>query len=713
MNKTENFEFIKARPVWACGKRLEMNVTVSAVARLDTEIKSACLRLAASSSYIVLVNGELIAHGPARCAHGCYRVDELELDKYLCDGVNYVAVRAVGYNINSFSYLNAPAFLCAEIISGGNALAYTADESKGFKYYQTNERVRRVQKYSFQRTFVETYNLKNGAFAYEYSDTDLPCCEVESATAGRFLTRAIPYGDYERLLPHVIGRGNVSYSKKDTYFNDRCIKNIGESLLGFKEDELEDASYIDLGDMDFTKIAAYSASADEIDIPAETYVALEFERDYAGIFTFELETDGGVLYFTFDEILSDNEREIDEFRMECSNIIKWTCDKGKYHITCAEPYTLKYLRIIAKGGSMKLRDLCMRKVAFPSSKIIKKLATDDEKIKLLFDAAVETFAANTVDIYMDCPSRERAGWLCDSFFTSRVEHVLTGKSEVERAFLENFILTDDFEKLPHGMLPMCYPADHYDAAFIPNWAMWYVIELGEYLARSGDREFVDRAKDKVYGLLNYFKRFENEYGLLEKLESWVFVEWSKANELVQDVNFPSNMLYSKFKSVISELYGDRTLADEATALRTTIAQMAMTDSGFFCDNAIRKDGKLELSGERTEACQYYAFFFDIANENTHGWLLNTLLDDFGFERRKNNKYPEIYFANAFIGNYMRLDIMERLGKHDMLIKNIIDYFTYMAETTGTLWENETSTASCNHGFASLVAYWFDKVGVCK
>ena len=32
------------------------------------------------------------------------------------------------------------------------------------------------------------------------------------------------------------------------------------------------------------------------------------------------------------------------------------------------------------------------------------------------------------------------------------------------------------------MLPMCYPADHYDGNFIPNWAMWFVLELEEYIS---------------------------------------------------------------------------------------------------------------------------------------------------------------------------------------------------------------------------------------
>ena len=79
---------------------------------------------------------------------------------------------------------------------------------------------------------------------------------------------------------------------------------------------------------------------------------------------------------------------------------------------------------------------------------------------------------------MDCPSRERAGWLCDSFFTSRTEYALTGRSTVEHAFLDNFLMPERFEFLPDGMLPMCYPADHNDRTFIPNWAIKKMREIG-------------------------------------------------------------------------------------------------------------------------------------------------------------------------------------------------------------------------------------------
>ena len=52
---------------------------------------------------------------------------------------------------------------------------------------------------------------------------------------------------------------------------------------------------------------------------------------------------------------------------------------------------------------------------------------------------------------------------------------------------------------------MCYPADHRDEQFIPNWAMWYVLELSEYFDRTGDREFIEEAKERVFALVEFFE----------------------------------------------------------------------------------------------------------------------------------------------------------------------------------------------------------------
>ena len=144
---------------------------------------------------------------------------------------------------------------------------------------------------------------------------------------------------------------------------------------------------------------------------------------------------------------------------------------------------------------------------------------------------------------------------CVTAFSRRASpQISRGDTTVEKNFFENYQRPEKFAFLPDGMLPMCYPADHYDGIFIPNWAMWFVLQLAEYADRSGDRELVESLRPRVLKLLEYFRQFENQDGLLEKLPSWVFVEWSQANKFVQDVNYPSNMLYAGMLDAADRLY---------------------------------------------------------------------------------------------------------------------------------------------------------------
>lgn len=118
--------------------------------------------------------------------------------------------------------------------------------------------------------------------------------------------------------------------------------------------------------------------------------------------------------------------------------------------------------------------------------------------------------------------------------------------------------------------------------------------------------------------------------------------------------------------------------------------------------AVRKNGKLKLTQNTTEVCQYYAFYFKIANPQTHERLWKTLVSDFGPKRKQCNPYPDVYFANAFIGNYLRFELLSRYGFTQQILDESTDYLFYMAERTGTLWENDGVSASCNHGFASHI-----------
>jgi len=240
--------------------------------------------------------------------------------------------------------------------------------------------------------------------------------------------------------------------------------------------------------------------------------------------------------------------------------------------------------------------------------------------------------------------------------------------------------------------------------------MWYLLELKEYLDRSGDRDLIDELHPKMQTLCEYFEKYENADGLLQNLDGWVFVEWSFCNQLVQNVNYPTNMLYYKFLTTMYELYGDEKHKDKAIKLRETIRRESRIGI-FFGDNSVfNEENKLVLSGERTETCQYYAFFMGVATIEEDEELWNTLVRDFGFARKNTGKWPEIHPSNAFMGNYLRLELLSYEKIYDKLEADIVGYFDYMAKRTGTLWEHDNVKASCNHGFASHVLVWLDKLG---
>ena len=416
------------------------------------------------------------------------------------------------------------------------------------------------------------------------------------------------------------------------------------------------------------------------------------------------------VYFLFDELFSEEKKTqpINFCRNTTANVVKWKLKKGSYNLLTFEPYSLQYLQIIIFGDS-EVHAAKVIEFANPDTDVF-RFQVYDERIQKILEAARETFRQNAVDLLTDCPSRERAGWLSDSYFTSEAERLFTGKNLVEDAFLENYAFCQE-PKLPQGMIPMCYPSDSYDATFIPNWAMWYILEIHKHFLQYGKDWICHEARPNVLGIVEYFRNKENEFELLEDLNSWIFVEWSAANDAdhICGVNFPTNMCWFRCLKCVAEMYDLPSLSEKADRIREKICALGF-DGEFFVDNCLRaKDGRLVQTGLKTEVCQYYAFWFGVVTRESHGFLWEMLKSKFG-PRRKQGSYPEIARPNAMYGIYMRLDLLMREGNLLQLKEECISYFEPMAEKTGTLWEHHQPSASFVHGFASYAARWL--VYVC-
>lgn len=714
------YVFEKAVPVWEKEKEREINyhLVFRTVVSGNKNVKIA---LTASNMYQMFINGRMIAEGPARAGHGYYRVDEIDISRYMDNEKNVIAIYVAGYYVKNYYLIKQPAFLCAEVLVDDKVVSATGirDVEKvsgdneetvaGFMAVHHSARIRKTSRYCGQRTFTEAYRYDETYKSYECDvDAVFTPAELVQVVEKRFIERCVPYPDYAYIAAdEIICQGNVTFLDEPSHPIRNANLVFEDPSKGYPLEKLE-LVHGDEVDKGIYKLAIENVSdCADFSLQANTFAIYSLPNEKTGFIKLEVEcTEAVQLMAVFDEILTNG--DVSPHRLSTVNAVIWFLQKGSYSLITNEPYSMKYIKLINKSvaGAVRVKDVGIVEYAFPYK--ADKLNCEDKEIQKIYHAAIESFRQNTLDIYMDCPSRERAGWLCDSFFTARVEHALTGKSLVEKNFLENFIYTEETGDIVKGMIPMCYPADFYTNKYIPQWAMWYVLELYEYLERTGDRELVEAARDKIYGLLRYFEEFENEDGLLEDLEGWLFVEWSKANDFVDGVNYPTNMVYAKMLNAIGKLY-DKSYIEKSEKIAEVIRNQSYFDR-FFHDHAIRQvDGSLRVvEADVTETCQYYAFFTEVATPDIYTELWNILRNDFGPDRIEKGLWKQIYPSNAFIGYYLRLDLLANNGYTKEVSENIKGFFGYMATETGTLWEHNESIASCNHGFASYVAVWIKK-----
>ena len=164
------------------------------------------------------------------------------------------------------------------------------------------------------------------------------------------------------------------------------------------------------------------------------------------------------------------------------------------------------------------------------------------------------------------------------------------------------------------------------------------------------------------------------------------------------------MLYAGGSRPPARMYHLPELTAKAERIREAIRRQSF-DGQFFVDNAVRhKNGKLEVTRNRTEVCQYFAFFFQVATPESHPDLWRVLRDKFGPDRKKTKEFSDVHQANSFIGNMLRMELLSQAGLSRQILKESIAYLLYMADRTGTLWENTEASASCDHGFASHIVH---------
>lgn len=666
------------KTVWLSGER-ERNIELCFLTKVEFH-RSATIKLVAKEIYNLFVNGTFVCYGPARTAKGYARIDEINLTPYMHEGENTVSVYVTEVNTDTLCFaLGNPYFGALLAVDDKE---YTTDD---FVAYLMKDRIAKVERMSSQRGYLEVYQAY--ADRNTFHEKDYLQIAVEEVASPIFLQRNVAFATHEKVVATLIESGGAYCEDKIWKCGFQEVLETGRGLNSYPQKECEMLLSKELNSFSYAN-----------DGNMYGYHLYDLSRTLCGKIALKVKVNAkSSLWVAYDDLLVDG--QIKFGRESIIHGLKWTLEKGEYSLLSAEAYAGRYIAIVF-DKTAEVEEVSLLKIENP--KVDSALASEDKDLQKVYEASANTFAQNAYDLYTDCPSRERAGWLCDSYFTAKAERHFTGESRVEKNFLENYLLYDGKDFEDEGVLPMCYPSKVRGTDdFIPNWILWYIVELYDYGRETGDYSFVKKHEKKIRAVLAFFEKYENEYGLLENLPGWVFVEWSKANDFVGGVNFPSNMLYYGAIKRAAELLNEQALYEKADKLKREILSKSYTGK-FFIDNALRdENGVLRITENVSETCQYYAAFFQLITKEEDSQFYAFIIEELGkFDENPKGIFP----SNMFIGYILRLMILLREGEYTRLLEECKTQFLPMAEKTSTLWEHFNASASCNHGFGSIVGY---------
>ena len=676
---------------------------------------SATLRVTGRHVFRVYINQRIVLNGPARTTYGHARVEELDVRGFLHDGVNHIAVEMMVYGdvYNGYSNdctLEPDGFLLCELETDGQVVTATGRSDWGVR--RITERAANASRISHCREASEIYTLTPGwdGWIMGMAQAGSGFCVPEPTVAPDLLPhRAASIRPVSVPFTRLCGYGACEIGNEQVaplFFEDNPGYYPAGYYASLREYPLEDcrrtheraetAVSLTRSDCGFTLTGAESS-----------YLLLEGTQNMTGFpfIRFTSEKPG-----TVDIVRSEILTQDGGFSYSFNTVTRLHVPAGTWSFTAMEPGLARWLKLYFRGtGTVTVHEAGMLTHEYPDEGRAAFLCSDDS-VNRLYEAAKRTLLCNTQDIFMDCPDRERGGWLCDSLWTARAAAVLLGDVRVEREFLETFLLTPA-DGMFRGFFPEVYPgskADYAAMTGITSWSFWLMCELCEYVRRTGDVALRDRFAERVAAFVEGSLTFVGESGLAERLP-WLFIDWSMSNysEYQTPVSVPANALYAYVLIELGKLYARPEWRETGERMRKILREAVLdgrlsTSVKSIPDSLeMRPDGRLHGRGRVSETgiatCLWAGLF-------TPGELpaLDRAFRDCMGPAPRFAPDPEIGRSQLFIGLCIRLDALARRGCYDKLYEDMnAIYRPQLQEGPGTLWESVClENSSRCHGFSS-------------
>lgn len=535
------------------------------------------LRLAAGDYYQAWLNGSWLGSGPARAEHGALVIDTFDL---VADGAaNVIAIQVLWEGLFGWDHAMGAPGLRLSLERDGRPLEHellvSARSGRRFSH-----------RFSQQRGWNEEIDHRERAAGWPCgpwvaADWSPPLLRRRDPRV-RLDERSIaPLLHRVRRPAQVVFAGSCDPARRTPHrpIYYEGVAGMGDAADGrspsrlIQEETLLPALAVDRNLAGLTAGGIAELGADRRGL--DRTVQLDFASETSGLIVLAIEAPAGtVLDLGWSEghwqrdlmgcwAASDQPdgsvppREFCDARQGLRHIC---AGGGIERVEALFVAAFRHLRLAVRSprasrATVRIHDLHVRTVGYPIARE-GSFRCADAALNRIWDAAVATLEHAIADVFMDCPGRERGGWLNDSYWMAIGMQALSADTAFERRFLAMFTASGGTDPC-RGMVAPVYPSDSAlwrggRQRAITGHGLFWLLEVERHLRLHGDPALRRAWRPAVAGVIAACARHRNRDGLLESPPWDTYLDWSR--HLNGPVQTGDNFLYALALERLGRLY---------------------------------------------------------------------------------------------------------------------------------------------------------------
>lgn len=626
---------------------------------LDQVPDSLKIHISADNRYVLFVNGERVAYGPAKGDLQTYKYDIVNIAPHLQAGDNTLA--ALVYNLGKDKPM---AFLSAQ------TAFYLNTEGEAHRNLRTDNRWKCYQNPAYtpisyqemirdHRWFKGYYacgpgddlNAAQYPWGWEsplFEDTHWVAAEAlafEGAAPWTLVPRNIPPMADHTVLPKRIRRAE-GVEQADRFLENKQPIRVPENTQATL---LLDFGVMTMGYPELT-VAQGKGSRIRIKYAEALYEKedLKAHRDSVA---------GKHMFGVWDIFRPDGQPDR-TFRPLWKRAFRYV-----------------QLEIETQDEPLEIRAFTNEYSGYPYPEMA-TFESNDTTLNKIFELSNRTLQMCSGETYYDTPFYEQLSYGGDN---RPIMAISTYNSNDDRLLREMLRLYPQSKNSETKLFKSAYPS-RFDFD-MGSWSLAWVQTLRDYYYTRGDAAFVKQFADDIEGVLGFYHRhMDEQLGILGTVVNKNFIDWSITTGSIPRSNEQGEMTHSALLTLyyahtldcVADLYQQLGWAEKATAFAAESEQIKAAVKKHCWDSNRQQFCDYPDQATYSQHTNIMAILCDVLPENEQVALLKNILDD-----KSLDEYASSYFS------FFLFKAMDKTGLEHLFLENLDFWqgFLQMGHTT--------------------------------